>query len=61
MRPIDAAGLPFDPQRHVALGVAPASAAQPAGTVTEELRRGYLAGERVLRPAEVIVASDEPS
>lgn len=60
VRPIDASGRPFDPERHVALGVAPASDSQPAGTVAEELRRGYLAGERILRPAEVIVASDEP-
>ena len=58
VRPIAAAGQPFDPNYHVALGVTPASARRPAGTVAEVLRRGYLAGERVLRHAEVVVAAD---
>jgi len=61
VRPIDALGQPFDPQQHVAIGVLPPSQEAPAGTVVEELRRGYLAGERVLRHAEVLVAaSAEP-
>ena len=59
MRPISAIGQPFDPQQHVAIGVAPANEDYPAGTVVEELRRGYLAGERVLRHAEVLVAASE--
>ena len=57
VRPISAIGQPFDPQLHVAIGVVPASAENPAGTVVEELRRGYRAGERVLRHAEVLVAA----
>jgi molecular chaperone GrpE len=59
VRPISAAGRPFDPQQHVAIGVVPADADHPPGTVVEELRHGYLAGERVLRHAEVLVAADE--
>ena len=55
VRPIDAEGQPFDPQLHVAIEVAPADAAPP-GTVAAELRRGYLAGDRVLRHSEVAVA-----
>ncbi len=59
VRPISATGRPFDPQQHVAIGVVPPTADAPAGTVVEELRRGYLAGERVLRHAEVLVAANE--
>jgi molecular chaperone GrpE len=59
VRPISALGQPFDPQQHVAIGVAPASEYSPPGTVVEELRRGYLAGERILRHAEVLVAAGE--
>lgn len=57
VRPINALGQPFDPQQHVAIGVVPPSQESSAGTVVEELRRGYRAGERVLRHAEVLVAA----
>lgn len=56
--PIDAAGQPFDPQQHSAIGVVPVSAAHPAGVVAEELRRGYRTSARVLRHAEVVVAME---
>ncbi len=59
VRPISAVGQPFDPRQHVAIGVVPANEDFPPGTVVEELRRGYLAGERVLRHAEVLVAASE--
>jgi molecular chaperone GrpE len=59
VRPISAIGQPFDPQLHVVIGVVPANEQHPAGTVAEELRRGYLAGERILRHAEVLVAASE--
>jgi molecular chaperone GrpE len=59
VRPIIAAGQPFDPRQHIAIGVIPANENYPSGTVVEELRRGYLAGERVLRHAEVVVAASE--
>lgn len=52
--PIEAAGRPFDPRRQIAVEVLPS--AQPEGTVLHEIRRGFLAGERVLRHAEVAVA-----
>jgi molecular chaperone GrpE len=58
VRPMDAEGQPFDPQRHVALEVVPAADGLSPGTVAAELRRGYMAGERVLRHAEVAVATD---
>ena len=57
VRPISALGQPFDPQQHVVIGVVPANEQSPAGTVIEELRRGYLVGDRILRHAEVLVAA----
>ncbi len=59
VRPMDAEGQPFDPQRHVALEAVPAANGLSPGTVAAELRRGYMAGERVLRHAEVAVATDD--
>lgn len=59
VRPLTPLGQPFDPQYHIAVDVVPADEDYPEGSVVEELRRGYLAGERVLRHAEVIVATAE--
>ena len=55
VHPIPAEGYRFDPRYHVAVEVVPADALPP-GSVAYEIRRGYLAGERVLRHAEVAVA-----
>ena len=52
--PISAEGCPFDPHRHVAVEVVTAAAAPP-GTVVQEIRRGFVAGSRILRHAEVAV------
>lgn len=54
--PIAAQGKPFDPQLHVVLNVVPATDDLLPGMVASELRRGYMAGTRVLRHAEVTVA-----
>ena len=59
VRPIAALGQPFDPNYHIAIGVVAPTEDHPPGTVVEELRRGYLTGERVLRHAEVVVAGGE--
>jgi molecular chaperone GrpE len=59
VRPMDAKGQPFDPQRHIALEVVPSANGLPPGAVAAELRRGYMVGERVLRHAEVAVTRDE--
>lgn len=53
--PIAAEGRPFDPHRHIAVEVVNAPGVAP-GSVVQEIRRGFLAGERVLRHAEVAVA-----
>lgn len=59
IEPIEAAGRPFDPEIHEAVLQQP-SADQPAGTVLQELARGYKMHERVLRPSRVIVSSGPP-
>lgn len=50
-----AADGPFDPHVHEALLSQPAEGAEP-GTVLAVLQKGYRLGDRVLRPARVIVA-----
>jgi len=53
--PVEAEGDTFDPHLHVAIETVPADGIVP-GTIVRETRRGYLAGETVLRYAEVVVA-----
>ena len=48
-------GQPFDPELHEAIMVE-ASGTHPDNTVVEEIQRGYLLHNRVLRPAMVKVA-----
>lgn len=60
IQPLAAAGQPFDPHYHRVLDVTVATATQPAGTIVSEYRRGYRLGDRVLRLAEVVVATDAP-
>jgi molecular chaperone GrpE len=52
---IESVGLQFDPRYHEAV-VQEVSAEHPEGTVMAELRRGYMLGDRLLRPAAVKVA-----
>ncbi len=54
IRPFDSVGLPFNPERHEAIQQVNTDA--PAGTVCAELRRGYLRGDRLVRPATVAVS-----
>ncbi len=51
---LDPQGEPFDPHRHEALLEQPADA--PDGTILEVIQKGFLLGDRVLRPARVVVA-----
>ena len=53
--PIDAIGAAFDPHRHEALTHLPS--AQPAETVIEQTRRGWMLGDKLLRAAQVVVSS----
>ena len=55
VKPIEAVGADFDPNVHQAVAHEE-SPAHREGEVIGELRRGYLKGERLLRPAMVKVA-----
>ena len=49
---------PFDPHQHEALMQQPSEA--PEGTVIQVLQKGYRLGDRVVRPARVIIAGPPP-
>jgi len=51
-------GLRFDPYQHQALSHVSGSG-RPADEIVAEFRRGYLVGDRVLRPALVAVSDGE--
>jgi molecular chaperone GrpE len=55
VRPIEALGADFDPHFHMAVAHDPAEGRRE-GEVIEEFRRGYMLGDRLLRPAMVKVA-----
>jgi len=55
VKPIEALGADFDPHFHQAVAHEPAEGRRE-GEVIEEFRRGYMLGDRLLRPAMVKVA-----
>ena len=55
VRPIEALGADFDPNLHQAV-VHESAPGHREGEVIDELRRGYMIGDRLLRPAMVKVA-----
>jgi molecular chaperone GrpE len=55
--PVAAVGQTFDPSRHEAVDHVETQA-HPPNTVVNEFHRGYLIGDRVLRPARVSVSKD---
>jgi molecular chaperone GrpE len=57
--PIEAANQPFDPNLHEAISQMESDA--PTGTVVQVLQRGYRMGDRLLRPALVVVAKAKSS
>ncbi len=52
---IDAKGQPFDPYAHEAIMAEESD--QEEDTVTQVIRPGYKVGSRIVRPAQVVVAS----
>ncbi len=58
--PLETAGKAFDPLYHEAVAVEE-RADVPEGTILEEVRRGWMIGDRVLRPAAVRIAKRPPS
>jgi molecular chaperone GrpE len=59
IKPVEAQGKPFDPRLHEAISQAPSADVAP-GTVIKELQKGYKLGDRLLRPASVVVAIAAP-
>ncbi|MEO7273636.1 MAG: nucleotide exchange factor GrpE [Vicinamibacterales bacterium] len=55
VRPIEALGADFDPNFHEAVAHDPAEGRRE-GEVIEDFRRGYMLGDRLLRPSMVKVA-----
>lgn len=60
VKPLEAKGVPFDPRFHEAISQVPAPDAKP-GSVVHELQKGYMIGDRLLRPAMVVVALAPPA
>ncbi|WP_233189468.1 nucleotide exchange factor GrpE [Geothermobacter hydrogeniphilus] len=55
VKPVDAVGKPFDPACHEAMGQM-VTGEVPPNSVVQQLQKGYLLNERLLRPALVMVA-----
>jgi molecular chaperone GrpE len=55
---IEAWGQPFDPNLHEALAQVPTDEHEP-GTVMQEMEKGYMLNDRVVRPARVVVAAQK--
>ena len=59
LKPIDSLGKAFDPVFHEAVAQVP-SEDHDAGEIIEEMRVGYVLGDRLLRASMVIVSSGKP-
>ena len=58
VREVQAQGQAFDPTRHEAVDIVSVPASDD-GLIVEEVQRGYLLHERLLRPAKVVVGRAE--
>jgi len=56
VKAFDSLGKPFDPSFHEALQQRETDE-HPPGSIMEEFRRGYMMGDRLIRPAMVVVAA----
>ena len=60
LKEIETIGKPFDPTVHEALMQMP-SEIHDAGIVADEIEKGYSLGDKVLRPAKVVVSQGKPT
>jgi molecular chaperone GrpE len=60
VKAVETLGQPFDPRLHEAISQAPSADAKP-GSVLHELQKGYTIGDKLLRPAMVVVAAAAPA
>lgn len=56
LTPVDAVGQPFDPNQHEAINRMP-SEEVAADHVLFQSRRGYVLGDKLIRPAQVVVST----
>ena len=56
---VEAKGKKFDPTYHQAMFEVPRDDLAP-GTVVDEMQAGYVIGDRVLKPALVVIAKKPP-
>lgn len=61
VEPIPTVGQPFDPMKHEALSIAPATEKTPPNTVVAEINAGYMLNGQLLRAAQVVVAQADAS
>ena len=59
VKPVESRGAAFDPNVHEAVSQI-YSPEHPAGQIVEEMRKGYLLGEKLLRAAMVVVSRGAP-
>jgi molecular chaperone GrpE len=59
IKALESLGQPFDPRFHEAISQTPSADVKP-GSVVHELQKGYVIGDRLLRPAMVVVAIAPP-
>ena len=59
VKPVESRGAAFDPNIHEAVSQIH-SPDHPAGQIVEEMRKGYLIGEKLLRAAMVVVSRGAP-
>ncbi|HEV7554829.1 MAG TPA: nucleotide exchange factor GrpE [Kofleriaceae bacterium] len=57
---VDAKYLPFDPSQHEAVSVVAVSHPAAHGVVIDQIQPGYRFGDRLLRPARVVVGRLDP-
>jgi molecular chaperone GrpE len=60
VKAIESLGQPFDPRLHEAISRVQTADAKP-GAIVRELQKGYFIGDKLLRPAMVMVAAPLPA
>jgi molecular chaperone GrpE len=57
VKPIEAVGLPFDPELCEAVAAIPACDEEQKGKVVDDIQTGYLLNDKVIRHSKVVVAN----
>jgi molecular chaperone GrpE len=59
LKEFSALGEVFDPSRHEAVATVPTDGVQPEDIVVEEISKGYMIDDRVIKPAKVLVSKQQ--